>query len=286
MAQRVIVGIALGLFGILCLYLDNFFIYLAIVIVISVLATYELFFATKYLKNKLLFFVSLVFVMLTPIIYNSPIKEYYREIYLGYILILFVIMLFKHERIKFEQLALVAFIAFAIPMSMSCNLGIRFDNFNEKSIHGLFFLFVALISAFIGDTGAYFVGTFFGKHKLAPKISPNKTIEGFFGGILTVGVVTFLYSYSYQLYLDKLYPEQYEVNLILITLMSIVAATLGVLGDLSASLIKRECSVKDFGNIMPGHGGILDRFDSLMFISPFVYQIVDRFSDILIKALG
>ena len=68
--------------------------------------------------------------------------------------------------------------------------------------------------------------------------------------------------------------------------MSIVAATLGVLGDLSASLIKRECSVKDFGNIMPGHGGILDRFDSLMFISPFVYQIVDRFSDILIKALG
>ncbi|NLJ16687.1 MAG: phosphatidate cytidylyltransferase [Clostridiales bacterium] len=286
MAQRVIVGIALGLFGILCLYLDNFFIYLAIVIVISVLATYELFFATKYLKNKLLSFVSLVFVMLTPIIYNSPIKEYYREIYLGYILILFVIMLFKHERIKFEQLALVAFIAFAIPMSMSCNLGIRFDNFNEKSIHGLFFLFVALISAFIGDTGAYFVGTFFGKHKLAPKISPNKTIEGFFGGILTVGVVTFLYSYSYQLYLDKLYPEQYEVNLILITLMSIVAATLGVLGDLSASLIKRECSVKDFGNIMPGHGGILDRFDSLMFISPFVYQIVDRFSDILIKALG
>ena len=186
MAQRVIVGIALGLFGILCLYLDNFFIYLAIVIVISVLATYELFFATKYLKNKLLSFVSLVFVMLTPIIYNSPIKEYYREIYLGYILILFVIMLFKHERIKFEQLALVAFIAFAIPMSMSCNLGIRFDNFNEKSIHGLFFLFVALISAFIGDTGAYFVGTFFGKHKLAPKISPNKTIEGFFGGILTV----------------------------------------------------------------------------------------------------
>ena len=286
MAQRVIVGIALGLFGILCLYLDNFFIYLAIVIVISVLATYELFFATKYLKNKLLSFVSFVFVMLTPIIYNSPIKEYYREIYLGYILILFVIMLFKHERIKFEQLALVAFIAFAIPMSMSCNLGIRFDNFNEKSIHGLFFLFVALISAFIGDTGAYFVGTFFGKHKLAPKISPNKTIEGFFGGILTVGVVTFLYSYSYQLYLDKLYPEQYEVNLILITLMSIVAATLGVLGDLSASLIKRECSVKDFGNIMPGHGGILDRFDSLMFISPFVYQIVDRFSDILIKALG
>ena len=240
MAQRVIVGIALGLFGILCLYLDNFFIYLAIVIVISVLATYELFFATKYLKNKLLSFVSLVFVMLTPIIYNSPIKEYYREIYLGYILILFVIMLFKHERIKFEQLALVAFIAFAIPMSMSCNLGIRFDNFNEKSIHGLFFLFVALISAFIGDTGAYFVGTFFGKHKLAPKISPNKTIEGFFGGILTVGVVTFLYSYSYQLYLDKLYPEQYEVNLILITLMSIVAATLGVLGDLSASLIKEN----------------------------------------------
>ena len=125
MAQRVIVGIALGLFGILCLYLDNFFIYLAIVIVISVLATYELFFATKYLKNKLLSFVSLVFVMLTPIIYNSPIKEYYREIYLGYILILFVIMLFKHERIKFEQLALVAFIAFAIPMSMSCNLGIN-----------------------------------------------------------------------------------------------------------------------------------------------------------------
>lgn len=286
MAQRVIVGLALGAFGLFVLFLDNFYIYLAIVIAISVMATYELFFATKYLKNKLLSFVSLVFVTLTPIIYYSPLKEYYREIYLAYILILFVIMMFKHERIKFEQLALVAFIAFGIPMSISCNLGIRFDNFNEKSTHGLFFLFLSLIPAFIGDTGAYFVGTLIGKHKLAPKISPKKTIEGFFGGIIIAGIICALFSLGYQLYLNNTYEGMYEVNWLLIGLISIFSATLGVLGDLSASLIKRECSVKDFGSLMPGHGGILDRFDSLLFISPFIYQLVDRFGHVLVKSLG
>ena len=132
---------------------------------------------------------------------------------------------------------------------------------------GIFMVLYVLFCAWFGDSGAYFVGTFFGKHKLCPLISPKKTVEGLVGGVVTVGVVTVITVFIYNTFV----LNDVQLNYFVLVPLSMAASLVGVIGDLSASVIKREYDVKDFGNIMPGHGGVLDRFDSVIFVAPFLY---------------
>ena len=126
----------------------------------------------------------------------------------------------------------------------------------------------------MADTGGYFVGRFLGKHKLAPTISPKKTVEGFIGGIVVDIVSLIAAGLIYETWFAG---GDIKVNYVLLGIMGAVTAVMGTLGDLSASFIKRSCDVKDFGNIMPGHGGVLDRFDSVMLVAPTVYIFVEVF---------
>ena len=112
----------------------------------------------------------------------------------------------------------------------------------------------------INDTAAYFVGKNFGKQKLFPSVSPKKTVEGFLGGIFFACVASFFIS---------LYTYDVSFNSWLI--LSIIVSTTGTLGDLIESKFKRQANVKDSGTIMPGHGGLLDRLDSIIFAAPFIY---------------
>ncbi len=122
--------------------------------------------------------------------------------------------------------------------------------------HGGAWVLMAMFAAFMSDTGAYFAGRALGKHKLYPLLSPKKTVEGAVGGLLTVGVSAFV--------LRELLLADH-VPLLDAVLVSVVAAALGQAGDLLESLLKRSTGVKDSGSIMPGHGGLLDRSDALMF---------------------
>lgn len=137
----------------------------------------------------------------------------------------------------------------------------------------VYFILLILCFAWGGDTMAYFTGRAFGRHKLAPLVSPHKTVEGAAGGIagsMAAGVlVTFVYSVldaRFPLLTITITPRHYLVVLA----FGAVASVLGILGDLFASAVKRQAGIKDYGTIFPGHGGILDRFDSVMFIAPFV----------------
>jgi phosphatidate cytidylyltransferase len=131
--------------------------------------------------------------------------------------------------------------------------------------HGLFLVVLTLCGAWLADTGAYFSGTFFGRHKLCPNISPKKTVEGFIGGTITNGLIFILVGLLYGKVITDL-PMDY----FLLFVFGMCCSVVGLLGDLSASLIKRQYSIKDYGNIMPGHGGILDRLDSFIMTVPFV----------------
>jgi len=122
-----------------------------------------------------------------------------------------------------------------------------------------FALWIALIGTWLTDIAAFFVGKYYGKKKLAPKISPNKTIEGALGGIVT----SFLFIIAITLYLD-IFSGIWVIYGILLPMIAVV-------GDLFESAIKRAVDVKDSGDLIPGHGGILDRFDSLFFTIPFTY---------------
>ncbi len=150
----------------------------------------------------------------------------------------------------------------------------------EMFNHGLWYLILLLVIAWISDTGAYFVGTFLGKHKMAPKISPKKSWEGFFGGwILSVLCAVGVFILRFEI--DNGYGDGLFYTLRFFLPVMAVLAPLSVAGDLLASVIKRKCGVKDFGNIMPGHGGVMDRFDSVIFIAPILYVIAANADDIM-----
>ncbi len=132
---------------------------------------------------------------------------------------------------------------------------------------GLYYVLLPMVISWMSDTGAYFVGTFLGKHKMTPVISPKKSWEGFFGGwMISVGLTA-----VYAVICNALLAPETTVSLMQFTIMAAVLAPLSVCGDLFASVIKRQSGIKDYGNLMPGHGGVMDRFDSVVFIAPLVY---------------
>ena len=148
----------------------------------------------------------------------------------------------------------------------------------EYGYDAVFFILLILCFAWGGDTCAYFAGRAFGKHKLCPVVSPKKTVEGAIGGVLgtmVFGVVaTLVYSVAANR-MEEFTRTNIGVSLyVVIALLGCVAAVLGIYGDLFASVVKRQCGIKDYGTIFPGHGGILDRFDSVMFIAPFVTMVI------------
>ena len=164
--------------------------------------------------------------------------------------------------IKFFQAAeLIAWTLYIMIGIMSIAL-LRRQGDAGVYLYGLIF-----IGAWMTDTGAYFVGVLFGKHKLIPEVSPKKTIEGAFGGILGCSAGFVLYGFIIQSVCDV------KVNYIAMIVIAAVIAVVSQFGDLVASYIKREREIKDFGFIFPGHGGVLDRFDSIIAVAPSIYFI-------------
>ncbi len=142
----------------------------------------------------------------------------------------------------------------------------------------IFFILLILCFAWGGDTCAYFAGRAFGKHKLCPVVSPKKTVEGAIGGVLGTMVCGVVITLVYSVAANRM-EEFTRTNIgvsmyVVIALLACVAAVLGIYGDLFASVVKRQSGIKDYGTIFPGHGGILDRFDSVMFIAPFVTMVI------------
>ena len=132
--------------------------------------------------------------------------------------------------------------------------------------NGFFLIWLVFIGAFSTDTFAYFSGRFFGRRKLMTAISPKKTVEGAMGGMLGCTIVTVLYG----MYLRES-GNISDISLYHYIVLGVLCGTISQLGDWTASAIKRFVKVKDFGNIMPGHGGALDRFDSILFTAPVLY---------------
>ena len=133
--------------------------------------------------------------------------------------------------------------------------------------HGIYLFVLALLGAVATDIAAYFIGCRFGKHKLIPDVSPKKTIEGAVGGIVICALACVIYGAVIGAIFHV--TPKYLPLLILGVVISVISQ----IGDLIASLIKRHFNLKDYGNLLPGHGGILDRFDSVIAISPFIFLL-------------
>lgn len=141
-----------------------------------------------------------------------------------------------------------------------------------KSEFGVYAVLLPFLFAWITDTGAYFTGITIGKHKLIPKLSPKKTVEGAIGGVVLCVICSLAYVYVLETVFSQTLME--GNNYIKMMPLSLIASVVSQLGDFVSSAIKREFNVKDFGNILPGHGGVMDRFDSIIFVSPLVYYLL------------
>lgn len=203
-------------------------------------------------------FISAILLIIASLIANGIISEKYFLIVVVILVLIAVIEFFRNSTTHISNVAYTFFgIAYVgIPFSMLINIPFDFDtgNYNPFIIIGFF------VMVWVNDIFAYLTGMLLGKHKLAEKISPKKTWEGFFGGLVFTVIIAIIYSMLF----DTLTTIDWVV-------IAIIAVVFGIFGDLFESLIKRQAGVKDSGNILPGHGGILDRFDAMLFSAPVVF---------------
>jgi len=237
--------------------------------IISLLGVYEVLKAAGCLQNRTIAVITFAFAACIPFFKTQIIMQLLPIICYIFILVLFAALLKNHETMHVEQVGFIFFIGIIIPFSLTTAIYMR-DSLGL--IQGIYYTGFALTSAWMADTGAYFAGLFWGKRKLAPLISPKKTVEGAIGGAVISTLSVLLYSAVFAWLTPLLFGGQtIQINYPVILLAAPFLVAASIVGDLSASVIKRQNNVKDFGSIMPGHGGIMDRFDSVLLVVPAVY---------------
>lgn len=233
-----------------------------IMMVISCIGLYEFYSAIKS-EYKPMQWLGYIAVIIYYLLFSAMNRH--STVFLSvFILIALTVLVITYSRYTIADIALTVFPIIYVAMFFSFLLLIR------EAEYGMFWVWLIPLSAWGSDTCAYFAGLTLGKHKLAPQLSPKKTVEGSVGGVIGAALIAYIYT---MIYTHFQYGELRSYVLLII-----IAATLGAIfsqvGDLAASAIKRHFNVKDFGNLLPGHGGILDRFDSILFVAPTIYIMV------------
>lgn len=254
MRKRVVTGVVGGAFIAYVTYLGGSiydFVYFGITC-IAIFEISRLFFKSGFDYGGLFnyfFAASLFYIKITNNLY------FFKFIIFIFIAINFLMFVFN-KNIDIKKMSEIIFIGSYVVFFM----------YHMILMNGSKYVWLVYIIAFGSDTFAYFTGKMFGRTKLYPQVSPNKTIEGAIGGIIGCTIISILY-------FNYLSINKY----IYIIIFSICASVFSIVGDLSASKIKREFSIKDYGSFLPGHGGILDRFDSVLFVAPVVYYFISYF---------
>jgi phosphatidate cytidylyltransferase len=257
MKQRVITAVIFGAV-LISFTIWGGFPFIALTYVFATIALYEL---LKMRELKLFSFPGVISLL---VLWSFLIPDQYQYI-------------FESVNLTKVEIALVAVLLFLtytvatknrftfddVAFSILCTLyiGMGFYYFIETRENGLVFIFYALFMIWTTDSGAYLIGRKLGKRKLWPEISPNKTVEGALGGTISAVVVSIIYALLTDM----------DVAVAWIAVATIFLSAFGQIGDLVESALKRHYNVKDSGNILPGHGGILDRFDSLLFVWPLIH---------------
>ncbi len=224
------------------------------------IAAYELLYCTGLVKHsRLVLYSSVMAFAMTMWSYSDAIHAWLVLLILAFTFLLFMEMMLDHVKVRLEKLCLCMFAGIVVPFLLGALIRIL------VLYVGRYVIMIPFVVAFLNDAGAYFVGIKYGRHKLAPVVSPNKSIEGALGGIATAMAGMLVYA----LILDVIAP-QFTVNYGLALLYGFAGSLVGIFGDLCFSVIKRQTGIKDYGNLFPGHGGVLDRFDSLMAVAPLM----------------
>ncbi len=290
MKQRIITSVFIILFSILLLVFSGTLFLPIAVGALSAIASFELFRCTGIGHKGLIAFPAYILAFGLPLGAYFSAKNLYTYFAFTagalfvYLMYLFVVAVFSHGRrrigihapllsnpeeksslsdggIHFKEIALAYTSTTYVTVSLTTLVLLR-----TITAAGIYVYALVFVIAWITDVSAYFVGTFLGKHKLIPEISPKKSVEGAIGGVIGAvigGLVVALVMHFFS--------ADYKPNFWMFALVSFVGSIVSQIGDLVASLIKRECGIKDYGNIFPGHGGVLDRYDSIIAVSTILF---------------
>lgn len=190
------------------------------------------------------------------------LTDYQMMLFIFFLMLLMFAYVFGFPKFQTEQIAVSFFGLFYVSIMLSYIYQVRLLE------EGAWIVWLIFIGAWGSDTCAYAVGVLFGKHKFAPKLSPKKSLEGCVGGIVGAALIGFLYATVIREYITELQNPQ-----LIFAVIGAASSVISQIGDLAASAIKRNHNIKDYGSLIPGHGGILDRFDSIIFTAPIVFYL-------------
>lgn len=227
----------------------------------TLIGFHEFFKAVKMDAPLLKYLTGLHVVMTYTIYWMGDFDSMYLLNILLIITMLFVYAL-RFPKIKLTDLAYCFYAVFYILFLMLAIAYVR-----DSEFYGQWMIWLIFIIAFCSDSSAYFVGVNFGKHKLVPRLSPKKTIEGAIGGLVGGGLAAMVFGFI--MYIYGPYDTWYQVGLMFV--VGVIGSIVSQVGDLVGSAMKRQTNIKDFGKIIPGHGGILDRLDSILVTAAYIY---------------
>lgn len=263
MVKRTIVGLILApVLLIVALWAPDI-IMTVFVSAFSAISVNELLYNTGLVRHPRMVTYSIIAAFLLPL---WCYYGYHYSVALFGVLIFFALLfgelMLAHAKIPVHQAAYCILAGLVIPYFFSSLVRII------VMPQGRYFIMLPFVIAFMSDIGAYFVGVTLGKHKLCPILSPKKTVEGLIGGVILAMIGTLIYG------LILLWGFGMDVNFFHVVIYGLFGSLGGVFGDLCFSVIKRQTGIKDYGHLIPGHGGILDRFDSVIVVSPLVEALL------------
>lgn len=221
------------------------------IFLVSIIGLREFYNSMKNINLKPIEFIGYLGVIL--LFFSNFVSFIKLDFFITAIILILLITLLLNKEIDLPSLGVTLIGILYIPFLL----------FHIKYLENTKYIWLIFIIAFGTDTFAYLAGNMFGRKKLCPKISPNKTVEGSIGGI--IGSVIVVVIYSFIMAIDPIWK---------VIILTIFTSIISQLGDLVASRVKRVTGIKDFGNLIPGHGGIIDRFDSIIFTAPVIYYFV------------
>ena len=276
MLTRILTGIvAIGLFVPVCIF-SNTVAFPIVVGILCLIGVYEMSKCLGYDK-KLIITVPMYIIALGMPVFryilerNTPFLACAMVAFFGMLIYTLAYVMFKKNTVKLSEILTFYALFVYVVGCFSSMVIIRYTNANigmdDTSVEGKYVYLLAFLGAWVCDTFAYFVGRNLGKHKLIPEISPKKTIEGSIGGIVfTIGGFAL-----YGLIVNSAFDQ--SLSYLKLCVLGFILSIVSQIGDLLASSIKRQYDIKDYGNLFPGHGGVLDRFDSVMLTAPTVFVI-------------
>lgn len=231
------------------------------VFLLSVTGLYEYYKAFSNTDNKPIPWVGYVITIIYYILIFFNLINYINISALIFIALLLVFLDIIKREYNIINAAITVLGIIYVPLLFSSLIFIYND------VNGKLLVWLPFLTAWFSDTGAYFIGSYFGKKKLCPSLSPKKTVEGALGGIIISALLSALIGVIFN-------NIEYEMGIYHFVIIGLICGITSIIGDLFASSIKRFSHLKDYSNLIPGHGGILDRFDSILFTAPTVYTYI------------